>query len=382
MESLEEKLVDMSVYDFCYFLMDHKNNKNKMQRLQKFFDAGIDRYCDLMSNEDNITETMKRVEEKFLNRNLYDFYESLQDWKKMPDNERFILQTELYGSIVSSSIGIITNILVVATLYVSWKFWRHSIAILLLTLACVDIIGNGVCFVYFLPYALKPISKMKLPRIFDYLYKGFNRLSYMMMIPIGANRYVLICKPFTHRTITSRKSTIIQITTLTVFVATTGIYEVLYPKHMTQFIYNVFDLTFYGIMSFVLPLIISFVLTLLVIREFRRMNRTLEDSAIAGASSRQGERNMTRAMIATNVAFVVLSFPALVINIIYFFMCSYGSGCHVAFIWIMLIADINYYINIFIYTLYLPKFRSTFFGFFKCNCCKKRGNESISMSSM
>ena len=55
-----------------------------------------------------------------------------------------------------------------------------------------------------------------------YLNNGFKRLSYLMMIPISANRYALICRPFTHRRITSKKPTLIQITTLTVFIVTTA----------------------------------------------------------------------------------------------------------------------------------------------------------------
>ena len=55
-------------------------------------------------------------------------------------------QIVTYGGIILNSIAVITNILVVATFSVSWRFWRHSTASLLLCLACVDIIGNGVCF--------------------------------------------------------------------------------------------------------------------------------------------------------------------------------------------------------------------------------------------
>ena len=55
-----------------------------------------------------------------------------------------------YGRLVTSFVALFTNILVVITFCISWKYWRHSINILLLTLASVDIIGNGVSFVYFL----------------------------------------------------------------------------------------------------------------------------------------------------------------------------------------------------------------------------------------
>ena len=66
---------------------------------------------------------------------------------------------------------------------------------------------------------------------------------------------------------------------------------------MSVFIYEIYVLIVNLIVSIIL-LIISFVLTILVIREFRRMNRTLEDSLRKAVDSRQGEKDLTRTMIA------------------------------------------------------------------------------------
>ena len=127
------------------------------------------------------------------------------------------------------------------------------------------------------------------------------------------------------------------------------------------------------IMSAILPLIITFILTVLVIREFRRMNRTLENSVKTGADSRQGEKNITRTMIAVNVAFIILVLPA---NLIFAICLQINvSCCYLITKLLLLISDINFSINIFIYTLYLPKFRSTLLGFLKWKCCKKRNND-------
>ena len=198
-----------------------------------------------------------------------------------------------------------------------------------------------------------------------------------MMVPISANRYALICRPFTHRRITSQKSALIQITTLILFAATTQIYE-FDPTDMNNLIYAACRFLFFGIMSVILPLIVSFVLTILVIREFRRMNRTLEDSGNSGTVSRHSEENLTRTMIAVNAAFIVLILPAMLMEILYSYspMCTSSPSCDVALIWLQIIGYINYSVNIFIYTSYLPKFRSKLFGFFKCKCCKRRKNES------
>ena len=286
-----------------------------------------------------------------------------------------------YGRLVTSFVALFTNILVVITFCISWKYWRHSINILLLTLASVDIIGNGVSFVYFLTTPQTPMSYFDHPKTFLYVECSLRRLSFLMIIPISVNQYALICRPFTHNIVTARKSTLIQIIALTVFVAVTGIYE-FYPKEMTLYFYTVCRFIFFAMMSIVLPLITSFVLTVLVIREFRRRNRILEDSVSSGVSFRQGERNVTRAMIAVNLAFVIFTLPTLVMNIIYFFTCERGSTCHFALIFLVITTDINYFVNIFIYTFHLPKFKSTLFGLFKCKCSRKRENESIPMSGI
>ena len=294
------------------------------------------------------------------------------------DHWVIVNQIDIYGRIILNSIAVITNILVVTTFSVSWRFWRHSTALLLLTLACVDIIGNGVCFIYHVLFIQNIIGDY-LPSTYYYLNNGFKRLSYLMMIPISANRYALICKPFTHNVITSKKSTLIQITTLTVFALSSSIYE-LYFNQMNLSVYIICALIIQDGISIVLPLIVTFVLTILVIREFRRMNRTLEDAVRTGANSRQAERNVTRTMIAVNVAFIVLVLPAGILSCICWQIKF--SYCYSAKIALFLISDVNFSINIFIYTLFLPKFRFTFFAYFKWKCCKERENESLEMADM
>ena len=200
------------------------------------------------------------------------------------------------------------------------------------------------------------------------------------MIPISFNRYALICRPFTHHAITSQKSALIQITALTVFALTTNVYE-LYRKQMSWLLYKVCVLIISVILSVVFPLLVTFILTVLVTREFRRMNRTLVDFVNAGAFSRQGERNMTRAMIAVNVAFIVLILPSMLLHVIlYFSNVKFGNNWNLASLWLTLISDINFSINIFVYTFCLPKFRATLLGLFTCKCCMKRRNESFAMS--
>ena len=301
-----------------------------------------------------------------------------------------ITMTEAYGTVISTFFGIFTNILVVATISVSWKFWQHSIGILLLTLACVDIIGNGVCFIYFIPLIQKPFLNYFYLKHFLFLNNEFRRLSYLMMIPISVNRYALICKSFTHRRVTSQKSTLIQITTLTVFALSTGTFE-LYKEKMTKFIYAICDLIIYEFFC-VLPLIITCVLTILTLCKFRRMTETKEASVDRGSPSIQVVRTktramtavnvITRAMIATNVAFIILTLPSIVIRVDWHFSMSENEKFNLFFpiIWLIIISDLNASINLFIYTSCLPKFRFTLLRIVTCKWCKKKIDGSLVMS--
>ena len=196
------------------------------------------------------------------------------------------------------------------------------------------------------------------------------------MIPISFNRYALVCRPFTHHAITSQKSALIQITALAVFALTTNIYE-LYRKQMPWLLYKVCVLIISVILSVVFPLLVTFILTVLVIREFRRMTTV----KITGASSRHGERNMTKAMIAVSVAFIVFILPSMLLHVtLYFSNVKFGNNWNLASLWLALISDINFSINIFVYTFCLPKFRTTLLGLLTFKICMKRRNESFAMS--
>ena len=296
----------------------------------------------------------------------------------------------IYGTVVTTFLGFFTNILVAAAIIVSWKFWQHSIGILLLTLACVDIIGNGICFSFYIPIIKNPSFKSHVPSTFVFLNNGFKRFSYLMMILISANRYALICKPFSHRIVTSQKSTLIQITTLTVVTLSTGIFEY-FKNPMGWVIYQLCDIIISVIMSVALPLIITFILTVLIIQKFKGMNKTKEASADAGSPSRQGKRIktramtavnvITRAMIVTNVAFIILTLPPTVFRVVSFFLKLENYRIYKAFVWLIITSDFNASVNLLIYTLFLPKFRSTLLGLFTCKCCRKQREESFAMTA-
>ena len=276
-----------------------------------------------------------------------------------------------YARTIAATIAIITNIFVVATLGLSFKFWRYNTDILLLTLACVDIIGNGTylihdIIVFKMHYDLNYLSRI----ILMYVNNSFKFLSRLMMILISINRFALICKPFNHQTVTSRRSVIIQITALAVMPLTGNAICMFLRRKMCTWTGN--------LISIAVPIVITLIMTILVVREIKKNSRTLGDSVRSEATPRQGERNVTQAMIATNVAFIVLALPDGIVN----FVCqlNYFKSCFVISKFLLVLSEINFSINILIYTLYLPKFRSTLFRIFKCKCCIKIRSQSIAMS--
>ena len=295
-----------------------------------------------------------------------------------------ISQIFVYSRVVTSSVGIFTNIFVVLTLWSSWKFWRHSTGLLLLTLACVEIIGNAASFVLFVQMICNPVFHVynAIPSLYLYLNNGFKRLSWLMIIPISVNRYALICKPFTHSAVTSTKSTLIQIIILTVLTLSTSVFE-LFEHEMTHYQFEICTLVMNVFISAIVPLIISMVLTVLVVREFSCINATLKDSVSTGARFRHGEKNVTRGMIAVNVAFIALTLP----GVLFYVICwlTKFDHCYSAYSMISTAGDINFSVNIFLYILYLPKFRSTLIGFFNLRFWRNRGNTengSIAISSI
>ena len=130
----------------------------------------------------------------------------------------FIDSNVPYMRIVTSSLAVLTNILVVLTVVRSRKSWKYSTHILILTLACVDIAFNSLALVN--EILSKIISRIPVDNRNIYLSAFYYTwavslallgISNCMMILISLNRYALVCKPFSHHRITSKRSTLKEI---------------------------------------------------------------------------------------------------------------------------------------------------------------------------
>ena len=186
------------------------------------------------------------------------------------------------------------------------------------------------------------------------------------MVAFSLNRYALVCKPFTHYKITSRKSTVIQILSLavTAFIANMAGFIIQDMRYLWILILVKIIMVFFA------PLIITFILTVLVLRELNRNHGISMRTALS-----QAQKNITK---ATNMAYVLLVLPICISAAVNLFTETNISPLKDS---ILVLYYSNFTINIFIYTLFLPKFKSTLLGFFQCKCSKRNRDEFARMST-
>ena len=270
-------------------------------------------------------------------------------------------------------IAINTNILVVATISASIRTWRYSMGILMLTLAVCDTALNVMYFIYYLlrHFSLSFVVGSLFYDVFNCLTGSFANWSKLLMVTFSLNRYALVCKPFTHYQITSRKSTVIQILTLAATAFITNIAGFIIQDMRYLWVCILIKI----ILVFFVPLIITFILTVLVICELSRNHGIL--SVSGRTEARQGEKNITRAMIVTNMAYVLLVLPTSISIVVNLYTQTIILPLQLS---ILVLYYSNFAINLFIYTVYLPKFRSTLLAFFKCKCNKRNRDEFVRMS--
>ena len=278
-----------------------------------------------------------------------------------------------YMRIVTSSLAVLTNVLVVITVARSRKSWKYSTHILILTLAGVDIAFNclvlGGEILRLIPVDNIILSAYELTWVVGFALLG---ISDYMMILISLNRYALVCKPFSHHNITSRRSTLKQIIAMSTILTLLGLLHLVNIGHMRVCTTLIRAVVVSEFLSHIVPLTISVVLTILVIQEFRK-NRSTFIESMNTRRERRGEKNITKAMIAVNVAFVLLTLPHIITSTVHMYqyclfghniMNSYKTVYRVLLTW----RNINFSVNIFIYAAYIPKFRAALSNLIKCKC--------------
>ena len=183
-----------------------------------------------------------------------------QESKNLPSVDMTITFTTFrITMIVLSLIAVVTNILVVATISASIKQWKYSMGTLMLTLALCDTVLNAIAFTSFIGHT--PYISPLFYRVRQYIWSSLIAWSKFLMLVFSANRYALVCKPFTHHRITSRKPTVIQLIILAVIAFTKKI-PMFLTWRMNKKIFIIYDMIS-NILVYYIPLIVTFVLTVL-----------------------------------------------------------------------------------------------------------------------
>ena len=270
-----------------------------------------------------------------------------------------------YGEYVTNCLAVLSGILVLVTMRRSWNSWKYSSGILLVTLASVDIVLN-IMNIFILTVVSNHDLLCRMKTIYDiilYLKTVLGHISNYMMVLISLNRYALVCKPFAHSHVTSKKSTLSQIVAVGTILLVLNIYN-----FFSKAVYDFGYLVVYVLLSHIVPVLISVVLTILVILEFTKKASNHKESV--NTVPRQGGRNVTKAMIVVNVAFILLTIPHAVshtVHLVFNWKHEHVSEeILVAVIVLTCVRDINFSINLFIYTAYIPRFRVTLLEIVKC----------------
>ena len=212
-----------------------------------------------------------------------------------------------------------------------------------------------------------------------YLSMTLPGISNVMMMLISLNRYALVCKPFSHFRITSKKASTIQIIAIVATLLCINIY------HFINFFtgknhFEVFTVSIVVVhvqISHALPMVVSVVFTILVIDEFRNNTSVLGQSRNTGPP-RYGQKNITKAMIAVIVAFILLTVPHTVANTVDIvgIWINYNTNVWSFHHLLILLRDANYSINIFIYAAYIPTFRVSLKDILTCKLSDRTGEHN------
>ena len=291
-----------------------------------------------------------------------------------------------YGYFTVNGCGIFTNVLVIATVLSSDKLRKTSSGLLITVLAHADLLTCVSGTVVMAMYYNKHINIRPYCLILEYFWNVMTFYSHWIMVLIGVNRYALVCHTFTHNKVTSFKSTISQLAVLLVLCAVIALYNVfgrdngsndchLTPGTSNMWIYFISTIVIKFIFSNVVPASVTMVLTILVVRTFRKNEDTcLRRHETSTGAHKQLEEQVTKALVTSNLVYVLLSFPSYIVYMPYFLNSWYTMfslpvtyNLITAVSILRVVGSINFAINFFIYSWYSPMFRKAIVCLFRCN---------------
>ena len=191
-----------------------------------------------------------------------------------------------YSIFAICSVGTINNIIVMLTILMSVKLIKNSGGILIMALAFVDCSLNVSVWIDWYDYFHHVIKNFVYCVAFTYYWHITRSLTHLITMLISINRYALVCHPFTHRKITSRKSTMFQLLAAITFASVGSIY-IFYTNdpdaefctldgkaiHIYFIGFNIVD----SVLSNIVPLGVTIILTTKILFELKKNKHLLDD---------------------------------------------------------------------------------------------------------
>ena len=137
----------------------------------------------------------------------------------------YILNNIFYYSVFTiCTVGAINNIIVMITMLMSKKLLKNSGGMLIMALAFVDCSLNISVWIDWYDFYHHVVKNFVYCVAYTYYWHITRSLTHLIIMLIGINRYALVCHPFTHRRITSRKSALFQLLGVVAFASIGSIY--------------------------------------------------------------------------------------------------------------------------------------------------------------
>ena len=304
-----------------------------------------------------------------------------------------------YGQFMVCGFGTSTNFLLMISMLVSPKLLKNSGGMLIFALAFADCSLNVSTIIYSYDYYHQVVKDFTYCLLYTYYWRIMRCLSHLITMLISINRFALVCYPFTHMKVTSRKAVLAQLVAMLMFSSLGSIY-VFYTQDPTKDYCGIKAsalIIFYigfgvvdSLFSNVIPVLIAMILTFKVIRTLKANKAALGEAVQRPTASiqpvtkaQQAENNLTNALVAVNVAFIVFVLPYIIThltNAINFLthglilsaaLYNLDTAYHIMY----LFEHINYAINLFLYAWFSPAMREALVKLITFGCCRN-GNKN------
>ena len=174
----------------------------------------------MMSTPQGIPELMTSV-----TQNTTTYSKESSEFEQASWIKDFIVNKVLYyGIFTICSIGAINNVIVMLTMLMSVKLLNNSGGILIMALAFVDCSLNISVWIDFYDFYHHVINNFVYCVAYTYYWHITRSLTHLITMLISINRYALVCHPFTHRKVTSKKSALFQLLAVIIFSSVGCIY--------------------------------------------------------------------------------------------------------------------------------------------------------------